>query len=199
VRLTTSTDVLGIRRVLGEAFADDPLFRWLFPDDATRLDASAAWLGLFVERYLSRAPVHVIAGDDDYVAAVAVWQAPGETRLPSATAPPTIGGLLAALLGPARTAELGDALRAIGSVRPTRRHSYLQFLAVSPAHQGHGMGRRLIMPGMAAADAEGVGVHLETTNERNVGFYRSLGFEVSHEIRLEPGGPEMWAMWKAPK
>jgi hypothetical protein len=55
------------------------------------------------------------------------------------------------------------------------------------------------MPGMAAADAEGVGVHLETTNPENLAFYGSLGFEVSHEIRLEPGGPELWAMWKAPK
>ena len=75
----------------------------------------------------------------------------------------------------------------------------MQFLAVSPEHQGHGMGRRVIMPGMAAADAEGVGVHLETTNPKNLAFYASLGFEVSHEIRLEPGGPELWAMWKAPK
>lgn len=186
-----------IRRVLGEAFAPDPLFVWLFPDDATRLDATAAWLGLFAERYLTRAPIHAIVGDD--VAAVALWQQPGETALPVASGPPTIGGMLAALLGPARSAELGDALRAIASVRPTRRHSYLQFLAVSPEHQGHGMGHRLIMPGMAAADAEGVGVHLETTSARNLPFYRSLGFEVSHEVRLEPGGPELWAMWRSPK
>ena len=197
MRLTTSSDVPAIRKVLGEAFAPDPLFQWLFPDEATRLDAAAAWLGLFVERYVSRNPIHVIAGDR--VEAVAVWQAPGETALPVAVGPPSIGGLLGALLGSDRTAELGDALRAIGSVRPTRRHSYLQFLAVSPEHQGHGMGRRVIMPGMAAADAEGVGVHLETTNPKNLAFYASLGFEVSHEIRLEPGGPELWAMWKAPK
>jgi ribosomal protein S18 acetylase RimI-like enzyme len=197
VRLTTSSDVPAIRRVLGEAFAPDPLFTWLFPEPSTRLDATAAWLGLFVERYISRGPIHVITGDT--VEAVAVWQPPGETAMPVAVGPPSIGGLLAALLGADRFAELGDALRAIGSVRPTRRHSYLQFLAVSPEHQGHGMGRRLVMPGMAAADAEGVGVHLETTNPRNLDFYRSLGFEVSHEIRLEPGGPELWAMWRAAK
>jgi len=197
VRLTTSSDVPAIRSVLGEAFASDPLFQWLFPEPATRLDATAAWLGLFVERYVSRGPIHVIIGDA--VEAVAVWQPPGETAMPVAVGPPSIGGLLAALLGPDRVDELGDALRAIGSVRPTRRHSYLQFLAVSPEHQRHGMGRRLVMPGMAAADAEGVGVHLETTNPANLDFYRSLGFEVSHEIRLEPGGPELWAMWKAPK
>ena len=100
-----------IRRVLGEAFAPDPLLVWLFPDDATRLDATAAWLGLFAERFLTRAPIHAIVGDD--VAAVALWQQPGETALPVASGPPTIGGMLAALLGPARSAELGDALRAM--------------------------------------------------------------------------------------
>ncbi len=197
MRLTTSSDVPAIRRVLGEAFVSDPLFAWLFPEPSTRLDATAAWLGLFVERYISRGPIHVITGDT--VEAVAVWQPPGETAMPVAVGPPSIGGLLAALLGTDRFAELGDTLRAIGSVRPTRRHSYLQFLAVSPEHQGHGMGRRLVMPGMAAADADGVGVHLETTNPTNLDFYRSLGFEVSHEIRLEPGGPELWAMWRAAK
>ena len=79
------------------------------------VDAAAAWLGLFVERYVSRTPIHVIA--DDQVAAVAVWQPPGETALPVPSGPPTIGGLLGALLGPERTAELGgcaagDRLRA---------------------------------------------------------------------------------------
>ncbi len=61
------------------------------------------------------------------------------------------------------------------------------------------MGHRVIMPGMAAADAAGVGVHLETTNARNLPFYQSLGFEVSHALRLEPAGPELWAMWRSPK
>ncbi len=106
-----------IRRVLGEAFAPDPLFVWLFPDDATRLDATAAWLGLFAERYLSRGPIHAIVGDD--VAAVAVWQAPGETAMPVASGPPTIGGLLSALLGPAR-AQSSSGTRSARSRRCDR-------------------------------------------------------------------------------
>ena len=72
-------------------------------------------------------------------------------------------------------------------------------LGVKPEHQHHGMGRRVMMPGMAVADAEGVGIHLETTNPANLDFYRSLGFDVSHHLRLEPGGPELWAMWKVPR
>ena len=43
-------DVAGIRAVLAEAYFDDPLTRWIFPDPALRLRASAAWWGLFVER-----------------------------------------------------------------------------------------------------------------------------------------------------
>ncbi len=94
-------DELGRRRAsAGCSARRSPLIRCSngsFPDDATRLDATAAWLGLFVERYVSRTPIHVIA--DDQVDAVAIWQPPGETALPVAVGPPTIGGLLGALLG----------------------------------------------------------------------------------------------------
>lgn len=37
VRTATMNDVPGVARALGRAFANDPLPRWLFPDDATRM------------------------------------------------------------------------------------------------------------------------------------------------------------------
>ena len=88
-----------------------PLFVWLFPDDATRLDADRG-LARPVRRAIPQPrPDPAIVGDD-VVAAVAVWQPPGETALPVARGPPTIGGLLGALLGP--DADRGAGRRAPG-------------------------------------------------------------------------------------
>jgi hypothetical protein len=63
IRTTTSSDATAIRRVLAEAFVSDPLLSWIFPDDELRLDATAAWLGLFAERYAREGRVDAVEDD----------------------------------------------------------------------------------------------------------------------------------------
>ncbi|MEP6660389.1 MAG: GNAT family N-acetyltransferase [Acidimicrobiales bacterium] len=195
IRTTTSSDASAIRGVLAEAFVSDPMLRWIFPDDETRLDATAAWLGLFAERYARDGRVDAIADDD--LAAVALW------RLPDAGTPPpslpSISGLLAALIGKGRADTIWKSLRAIATVTPTGRFAYLHLLAVRPTRQRQGLGRSVIEPGLAFADETGLGVHLETTNPENLGFYQSLGFAVSNQLVFGAGGPPLWAMWRDPR
>jgi ribosomal protein S18 acetylase RimI-like enzyme len=54
---------------------------------------------------------------------------------------------------------------------------YLSILGISPEAQGKGLGRQLIEPTLADADAGDMCCYLETFNARNVGFYERLGFE----------------------
>ena len=61
------------RSVVAQAFCADPLLVWLFPEDDRRLDATAAWLGLFVEAYAAAARVDTIEEDGTIVAA-SVWR-----------------------------------------------------------------------------------------------------------------------------
>jgi hypothetical protein len=42
-------------------------------------------------------------------------------------------------------------------------------------------------------DADGIGIYLESSKERNIDFYARHGFRVSAELRL-PRGPRVWAM-----
>ena len=44
--------LVAIRALLAHGYLDDPMTRWIFADEATRLNTSAAWYGLFAERYL---------------------------------------------------------------------------------------------------------------------------------------------------
>ncbi len=175
------------------------MLRWIFPDDEHRLQATAAWLGLFAERYVGGGRVDVIEADepDRALAAVAVWRWPDDVAPPAPL--PSVPGLLAALVGSHRAAMLIESLGVIATVAPPGRFAYLHLLAVSPPHQGQGLGRQVLAPGLAAADAAGLGVHLETTDPDNLGFYRAVGFEVTHQVRLAPDGPELWALWRAPR
>jgi ribosomal protein S18 acetylase RimI-like enzyme len=191
---TAGWGVAEIRKVVAEAFAEDPLIGWIFPDDDRRLEASAAWLGLFLEGYVEAGRIDVVEEGDELVA-VAVWRIPHDAPLPRPELP-SIPGLLAALVGGPRSAAIGAGLHVLTSAWPQGPFAYLHFLAVSPQHQRRGMGRQVIQPGLAAAEAAGLGVELESTNPENLSFYRSLGFAVTRELVIEPDGPPAWAMWR---
>jgi ribosomal protein S18 acetylase RimI-like enzyme len=180
------------RRVVSQAFAEDPLLVWIFPDPSTRPECTAAWMGLFVEEYLLHGRVDTIEIDGQVVA-VALWRIPANTVMPHPELP-SIPGLLGVLIGPERQARVGDALRAFSTARPTEGIGYLQFLAVLPSHQGQGLGRRLIQPGLDALSQRGLDAYLETTNPRTLSFYASLGFAVVDEFTLAFDGPPAWCL-----
>ncbi|GAD52621.1 probable acetyltransferase [Halarchaeum acidiphilum MH1-52-1] len=61
-----------------------------------------------------------------------------------------------------------------------RHDGYVLFLAVDPDYRGEGFGERLIAA--VAENAKTVSCHARVTNERALGFYRHLGFEIVREI-----------------
>src|SRR4051794_34868389 len=64
------------RTLLAHAFAGDPMFAWVFPDAAHRLEAMAAWLGVAVERYLAGGHAETVR-EDGVLTGVALWRSPG--------------------------------------------------------------------------------------------------------------------------
>lgn len=193
MRTAIASDIPAIRAVLARAYVGDPLIQWIFPDPAHRLEATAAWLGLFVEHHMPTGRVQVI--DEPVLGAVSVWRMPGDPSM-AGDALPTTGGLLAALIGSDQAEAVGTGLHAIASVTPTGPHAYLQFLAVHPERQQRGLGTALLREGIDEAGQRGLGVHLETTNPSNLIFYRAHGFAVTESLQLAPGGPEVWAMYR---
>jgi ribosomal protein S18 acetylase RimI-like enzyme len=208
---STPLGVAAVRATLAAAFETDPMMGWLFPDPVQALHATAAWLGVFVEAYAASGVVDVIdtthhtpedgeppARDahephDVATAGVALWRV-SEASLPF-SALPTVGGLLAAFVGAQRAGALGSGLRAFAEHKPEPPFHYLQFLAVHPGHQGTGLGRQLVLHGQQRAAASGVGVYLESTNPRNLPFYRSCGFEQIGSFTLLPAGPPAYRLW----
>jgi hypothetical protein len=53
----------------------------------------------------------------------------------------------------------------------------------------------VLRPVFERCDADGVGIYLESSKERNISFYARHGFRVTGEVRL-PRGPRMWLMWR---
>ena len=79
------------------------------------------------------------------------------------------------------------------------QHWHLLAVGVSAKARGRGHGQDLIAAGMYRAAADGVPVHLETTNPNNLSFYERLGFDTTAVIDLPGGGPRRWLMRQVPQ
>ena len=83
----------------------------------------------------------------------------------------------------------------------TKRHGptdgEIYIIGTAPAHQGHGLGRALVLEGMRHLAGEGcdrVFLYTEGDNERALGLYHSLDFELeaahrSFMTEIDPAGP----------
>ena len=182
-----------VRTLLARAYVDDPLMAWVFPAGEHRLEATAAWLGVAVERYLARGEVDVVR--DDGLAAAALWRFP-DTSLDGPETLPTAGGVLRAVVGTAHAAEVarGFALAREQAPPPEHPHAYLHFLAVAPGSRRRGLGGRLLDDVLARTRSVGAPLRLETTNRENLAFYAAHGLRVASEARLGASGPTLWAL-----
>jgi GNAT superfamily N-acetyltransferase len=183
-----------VRGVLARAFSVDPLMAWIFPDAEHRPEATAAWLGLAVERYLASGQVETTQ-EDGVLTAVALWRMPGTAGPEADGSLPTAPGLLRALVGSAHADTVAEGFAVVRAQAPPREepHAYLHFLAVAPGAQGRGLGGRLLENMLARAAETGLPLCLDTTNPANLPFYEAHGLTRRSAVRLGPSGPTMWA------
>jgi ribosomal protein S18 acetylase RimI-like enzyme len=74
---------------------------------------------------------------------------------------------------------------------------YLHIAGCDPAVQGKGLGAAVVRAGLSRA-AGRLPAYLETATERNLGFYRALGFEIVDDWHVPGGGPRFWSMLRQP-
>jgi GNAT superfamily N-acetyltransferase len=85
-----------------------------------------------------------------------------------------------------------EYLNTIHQRQMTEPHWYLPIIGVAPSRQASGVGRALLQAILDRAKAEGLPCYLETTQPRNVAFYRKHGFEVLVEGVEPSSGLAYW-------
>lgn len=165
------------------AFWDDPFYAWLYG----RADLAEALHDNF-EVVLTSAGhgAHVDYTHDGR--AVAVWTDPDVSLLDDAT--PFFD-----VLHRWAPDRVNDAISGIDEChvhQPDRAH-VLHLIGVHPDLAGRGVGTRLVAPRLSAIDDVGGVTYLESSNRRNHGFYRRLGFGPVTRVQVGDG-PTMWPM-----
>lgn len=133
--------------------------------------------------------------------AVAVWLGPDH---PGATLGQLLRtGLLPAALWRLRWGGFRRLRRYLGATAGLRRHSvavgthyYLLALAVRPAAQGQGLGRRLLQATLVAMQATHAACYLDTQHPVQLGFFQRLGFRLAGQCATghEASAPINWGL-----
>jgi ribosomal protein S18 acetylase RimI-like enzyme len=186
--------------VLARSFQDNPNFVDLFPDERIRARALPHVQKACLRDALGFGHVYAAIRDSELVG-VAAWLPPGAFPLSlrrELRASPDMARVLAA--APRWIPRLVRFMAGVNKLHPVQPYWYLEVVGVDPGARGLGIGTRLLEPVLARADEAGQPCYLETMTERNVAWYRGLGFEVrSAGVSFVSGGPPNWTMLRPPR
>jgi ribosomal protein S18 acetylase RimI-like enzyme len=184
-------------KVMSRAFLDDPLWKYLIPDDARRARVVPVSMNILVRYSLLYGEITTTPTLDG----VACWLPPGETtpifsrlvRIGIRSAPLQLGwtGFRCYI---AIENYCGEVHKRV----VPGRHWYLWGLGVEPSQQGRGIGGMLIQPVLVRADTDNLPCYLETMNARNVPFYEKHSFKVVSDAEVPRHSLHVWAMLREP-
>ena len=155
---------------LVSAFEDDPVERWLYPDEVEYRRHFPAFIAAFGGGAFRDQTVWRL-GDFD---AVAFWFRPG--RDPDGDA---VVRVLVETTSEDLHADSFATLEQMEEGHPAEPHWYLPWFGVDRALQGRGLGTHLMRHCLEIVDETGLPAYLETPNPRTVPFYQRAGFSVT--------------------
>jgi GNAT superfamily N-acetyltransferase len=157
-------------RTLVSAFKDDPVERWLYPEEAQYRRHFPAFVAAFGGTALRDRTVWRL-GDFD---AVAFWFGPGTE--PDGEA---VVQVLVETTSDDLHADSFATLEQMAGGHPSVPHWYLPWFGVDRELHGRGLGTRLMRNCLEIVDESGFPAYLETPNPRTVPFYERAEFFVT--------------------
>lgn len=178
VSVLDAADVAEVVDVLGEAFADYPVMRFVLGDEPEYAVRLEQLLTFFVMARVLRDEILLGVRDPLGLMAAALVSRPGVGQSPAALE--SLRRQTWARLGPeaqARYEAFGAATAPFAVEAP---HIHLNMIGVRRAAQGRSLGRAVLgaVHALSASDASSTGVSLSTELESNVPLYEHFGYEV---------------------
>jgi GNAT superfamily N-acetyltransferase len=191
----TEEQILLAGQVLEEAFFDDPLCVYTFPDPETRKDLFSWYFTHYVRQESALGNVSL---PDGQLNGVAVWMPPHEDASMTQRSNPDEIEQKFVKEAYQRFTGAFKYFEAVHRQIIQDPHWYLELLGVAPHCQRQGIGKALLTPVLQRADKERLPCYLETFTHKNVPFYEQSNFHVV-EAGIEPQSQiSFWAMKRDP-
>ena len=189
VRVMTAADEDRAVQTIVLAFAADPMARWTWPDAHQYLAAMPRMVRAFGSRAFSNGTAYCT--DDD--AATALWLPPGTQSDEEG-----LGAVIEDTVAGSLRSETDAIFEQMAGYHPAGPHWYLPLIGADPAHQGEGHGHALMTYALARCDRDHAPAYLESSNPRNIPFYRRHGFEPLGAIQVG-SSPTLVPMLRPPR
>jgi GNAT superfamily N-acetyltransferase len=192
VRKLTAADVPRISLALARAFEDDPIWKFLYPEEQDRVGLYGRAFEFFLRRlWLTEDQCYGLVA----LQGAALWMPPGRWHVSMLDQLRMLPRMI--MMSGRSFPRLASVLRLMEKKHPTHEaHYYLAVLGVEPELQGKGFGAALMAPILGRCDRDGTPAYLESSKERNIVFYERHGFRVLEEVPLSKDGPAIWPMWR---
>jgi GNAT superfamily N-acetyltransferase len=190
IRRAEASDGTEVSAILADAFFDDPVITWAFPDDDRRRQVLPGLFSIFVDDFLPADEVRVAEGR----LGAALWMPPLAEEADED--PEEMVRRIERVAGPDAERFL-ELMSLMDQHHPHDPCYYLLAIGVPPAWQGKGVGSALMDPVLDQCDRDGVAAFLEATSERSKKLYERHGFEATGEF-APAGAPPLWPMWRTP-
>ena len=161
--------------VITLAFITDPVARWAHADPAEYLSHMPAVANALGGSALDHATAYCIEGH----LGAALWLPPGAHPDHEA-----LGALVERTVPEPKRQFLFEALDQMGRYHPAEPHWYLPLIGIDPSWQNGGLGSLLMQHAHAGFDRDGTPAYLESSNPRNIPFYRRHGYKLLGTIRV---------------
>lgn len=178
---------------LAGAFEADPMTSYLFPSGRNN-QKRLSYLFRIELRYVFR---HGVVETIAEGRAMALWLSPKRMKGAFNAMIQSGAGLAPFRMGVGATWRVILLLRSLHELHSKLQsgdHWYLLGLGVHPKHQGEGWGSELLRHGLARAHSMSLPCYLETTNQRNIGYYERNGFRLLGQRQIACAGPVIWGM-----
>jgi ribosomal protein S18 acetylase RimI-like enzyme len=180
ITVATPADRARVVSSLVAAFAQDPVLRYLIPDEGLYPQYAAAFFGHSFDKRVQRGTIWTI----ERGVSTAIWEPPAAWNESS-------DDDLSAQLPADTLARVRAYDRAVHAALPTSPFWYLGVLGTHPDSAGRRWGHAVMNAGLRRAAADGLPAVLETGNPANVEVYRRAGWEV---VRTATEPLPIWIM-----
>jgi ribosomal protein S18 acetylase RimI-like enzyme len=180
IKTAASSDSAAVFDALTLAFSTDPVMRWLFPHPSKYLKHFPELMRHFGANSFSNASAHYVDG----FAGAALWLPPNVTFDADA-----VGELMLRTVDEKQHADLFTIFNQMPEYHPHEPHWYLAAIGIDPSRQNQGQGAALIQHALRTCDRNHESAYLESSNPRNISFYRKHGFEVLATLQAGDAPP----------
>jgi ribosomal protein S18 acetylase RimI-like enzyme len=187
-------DINKAARVMSEAFFDEPMSVYAFPDIGQRQSKSHYFYEFILRYSFHLGHVFVTSNNIEGLAAWLFLNKVSSSIWDMVRSKAIIPLLRMGINANRRMWPYFNILEKRHRELVKTPHWYLILLGVAPEYRKQGYASHLLREMLSNIDHEGIPCYLETDTEENVSLYQHFGFRVIEEIKVPSTDFRVWAM-----